>query len=51
VQEVLTRLYKYRLYAKHSKYRFYIIEINFLGFNISIEGIKIEPSYIITIIE
>jgi hypothetical protein len=44
VQEVLTRLYKYRLYAKCSKCEFYTIEINFLGFNISIKGIKIELS-------
>jgi hypothetical protein len=46
---VLIRLCKHRLYAKYSKYKFYTREINFLGFNISIDGIKMEPSHITTI--
>jgi hypothetical protein len=51
VQEVLTRLCKHGLYAKRSKCEFYTTEINFLGFNISIKGIKIEPSWVTTIME
>jgi hypothetical protein len=51
VQEVLTRLRKHRLYAKHSKCEFHTTEINFLGFNISTKGIKIEPSRVTTIVE
>jgi hypothetical protein len=41
---VLARLCKHRLYTKYSKYKFHTIEINFLGFNISIKDIKIELS-------
>ncbi|KAF7134041.1 hypothetical protein CNMCM5793_005621 [Aspergillus hiratsukae] len=42
---------KHGLYAKRSKCEFHTKEINFLGFNISTEGIKMEPSRVTTITE
>ena len=49
VQYMLTRLRKFNLYTKLSKCYFATIEVEFLGFIISTEGVKMDPSRIQTI--
>ena len=41
---VLQRLRDHQLYAKFSKYEFWINEVPFLGHVISLEGIAVDPS-------
>ena len=43
VKKVLRKLKQYRLYLQPGKYKFYIKEIEFLGFVISNKDIKIDP--------
>jgi hypothetical protein len=40
---VLQRLHDHRLYAKLSKYEFWLREIKFLGHNISPDGVSVDP--------
>jgi hypothetical protein len=44
IKEVLLRLRQNRLYTKLSKYKFFILEVEFLGFVINTKGIIIEKS-------
>jgi hypothetical protein len=44
IKEVLLRLKQNGLYAKLSKYKFFILEVEFLGFVINTKGIAIEKS-------
>ena len=41
---VLDKLMEYKLYAKFSKYEFWLKEVVYLGHIISAEGIKVDPS-------
>jgi hypothetical protein len=43
VREVIERLRRYKLYAKVSKCEFYIKQIGFLGFIITLDRVIIEP--------
>ena len=43
---VLQRLRKHKLYAKFSKYEFWLKEVQFLGHIISKDGISVDPSKI-----
>ncbi|KAJ9271473.1 hypothetical protein DTO212C5_2553 [Paecilomyces variotii] len=49
VSEVLERFCKHNLYAKLSKCEFHKEEVSFLGFIVGRDGIKMDPSRIITI--
>jgi hypothetical protein len=40
---VLTRLRDHQLYAKFSKYKFWLKEVQFLGHVLSAEGVAIDP--------
>ena len=51
VKKVLRKLKEYKLYLQLRKCEFYIKEIEFLGFIISIEGVKINSKKIATIQE
>jgi len=46
VQQVLARLRKYKLYAKLSKCEFDIQEVEFLGFIVSLDGVRADPKRI-----
>ena len=48
---VLETLRKKQLYAKLSKYEFWLREVSFLGHIISEEGIRVDPKKIEVIIE
>jgi hypothetical protein len=41
---VLQHLREHKLYAKFSKYEFWLDSVNFLGHTISSEGISVDPS-------
>jgi len=43
LREVLQTLREHRLYAKLSKYEFWLKEVTFLGHVISVEGIFVDP--------
>ena len=43
MREVLQTLREHRLYAKLSKYEFWLKEVTFLGHVISVEGIFVDP--------
>ena len=51
LQQICQRLRDAELYAKPSKCQFYQQEIEFLGFIIGIQGIRMDPSCIKTIKE
>ena len=51
LQRIYQRLREAELYAKPSKYQFYQQELEFLGFIISTQGIRIDPDCIRTIKE
>jgi hypothetical protein len=42
ITEVLQRLREFKLYANLKKYKFGITEVNFLGFIVGMEGVRIE---------
>jgi hypothetical protein len=44
LQVILQRLRDHQLYAKFSKFAFWLREVPFLGHIISIEGIAVDPS-------
>jgi hypothetical protein len=41
---ILTQLREHKLYAKHSKYEFWLCEVPFLGHVLSKNGISVDPS-------
>ena len=43
VRLVLDRLRKYKLYVKCSKCRFSVTEVEFLGFIVGVDGVKMDP--------
>ena len=49
--EVLARLREYKLYAKLEKCEFTVQEVEFLGYIITTEGVKIDPRRVVVIIE
>ena len=51
IRQILIRLYKNNLFYKLNKYKFNIKEIEFLGFLISIEGIRVDSEWICNIIK
>jgi hypothetical protein len=51
IKKVLRKLKEYKLYLQLRKCEFYIKEIEFLGFIVSIEGVKINLKKIATIQE
>jgi hypothetical protein len=51
IKKVLRKLKEYKLYLQLGKCEFYIKEIEFLGFIISIEGVKINLKKILAIQE
>ena len=44
VRLILDRLRKYKLYVKRSKCRFLVTEVEFLGFIVGVDGVKMDPS-------
>ena len=46
---MLKALYKANLYVNLKKYVFYTTEVDFLGYIVSLIGIKIEPARVIVI--
>jgi len=44
IQQILECLWRFKLYAKASKYDFHTRQVKFLGFLINAEGIMIDPS-------
>ncbi|KAJ9543974.1 LOW QUALITY PROTEIN: hypothetical protein OSB04_023681 [Centaurea solstitialis] len=46
LREVLEVLWRERLYAKFSKYAFWLQEVQFLGHHVNQEGIKVDPAKI-----
>jgi hypothetical protein len=51
IRQVLTRLRKNNLFYKLSKYKFNIKEVEFLGFLIKIESIRMNPKRVHSIIK
>jgi hypothetical protein len=49
IKKVLRKLKEYKLYLQLRKCEFYVKEIEFLGFIVSIEGVKINLKKIATI--
>ena len=49
VKKVLRKLKEYKLYLQLGKCEFYVKEIEFLGFIVSIEGVKINLKKIATV--
>jgi len=49
VHKVLIRLYRFSLYANTNKYKFFVEEVDFLGFIVSWNGIRIDFKRVKTI--
>jgi len=49
VREVLIRLYRFSLYANTNKCRFFVEEVDFLGFIVSRNRIRMDPKRVKTI--
>ena len=51
VKQVLDRLRRYSLYVSLKKYEFFVIEVEFLGFVVSINGVAMDKRRVATIQE
>lgn len=51
LKEVLARLRKFALYANRKKYEFFITEVEFLGYIVSVAGVAMDRSRVATIEE
>jgi hypothetical protein len=51
LRNVLQRLRDHKLYAKFSKYEFWLDSVKFLGHTISNEGISVDPSKVQEVME
>ena len=51
VQMVLGRLWKYQLFCKASKCKFYTNTVNFLGFIICLQGVEMKWEWVETILD